>query len=33
MAADQDEPTTDDDWMGGSWIWVPGDLDDDQDDR
>lgn len=27
MAADQPEPTTDDDWMGDSWIWVPGDLD------
>lgn len=24
---EQPEPTSDDDWMGDSWIWVPGDLD------
>lgn len=28
--ADQHEPTTDEDWMGGSWMWEPGDLDHDQ---
>lgn len=31
--AEQPGPTTDDDWMGDSWIWVPGDLDNDQDGR